>query len=207
MLYIFEVEISGFLFGDSVVSGDVFLEDNLWEDVLLKQTYKIMFCWEQTCNVFLASAWWKAMWYFAGADSWEGMGSPCNSLLVLVRLLVFGDDTVAMVLLALLHDLCLSWLHRKPPKNFLVVFQQLLAASTDSCWLAEPHCFFWVEPVLLFVFGVLLGDWTVVSGDKNCPKELFLNGPQALFPINLFSFFFLPLVGGGIEGGWCVKEP
>jgi hypothetical protein len=67
-----EMEISGF-FGDSVVSYMMFFWKLSHERMffLLKQTCRRMFCWEQTCNVFLEAAWKKGMWCFARVIAWE----------------------------------------------------------------------------------------------------------------------------------------
>lgn len=72
------------------------------------------------------------------------IGSPCHSLpLHWTLLVVFTDNTKALVHIVFLEDHHLSCLCReKGSKELLVIFQQLLADSVDSDRLAEPRNFF-----------------------------------------------------------------
>lgn len=79
------------------------------------------------------------------------------------------DDSLALVRLAFLTGLCLSWLCReKHTKELLVVFWLFLVASV------EPRGFLWIELLLLIAVDVLLVDQTADNKDWNCPKELLL---------------------------------
>ena len=89
-----------------------------------------------------------------------------------------------------------SSLHRqKCAKQRFVVFQLILAASTDSCQFGGTLWFFWTKMLLLihscyFLLNWTAGTLTIKSGIT--PNNYYSTGPQPCFPINILSP--LPLV-------------
>jgi hypothetical protein len=115
--------------------------------------------------------------------------------------------------LPLFADHSLSWLHwKKCTKELLVVFWQLPAASWDLGRMVEPHSLSWIELPLLIHEWCLQVDWATaadlyelncwydVNTDWICPKELLLKRSTPSFPLLTFSFHYLWLVDGGLEG-------
>jgi hypothetical protein len=76
------------------------------------------------------------------------------------------DNALALVHLAFFAGLCLSELHSGKYTKELVVFLLFIAASADSCLLAESHGFFCIEQLLLF------HGWCFASG-PDCLQQRF----------------------------------
>jgi hypothetical protein len=153
-----------------------------------KLSYERMFCWSRHVRGHVMSCWsghLRGCVMFGKSISrtqqtvkgHSCIGSHCNTLLVLVGLCQgmshTGTPCNASWVFACLHWPCLSPLHKeKCAKELLVIFQMLLAVSSDSCRFgSEPHSFSWIKPLLLihvwclpitldywFVFGVCY--WT-----------------------------------------------
>jgi hypothetical protein len=78
---------------------------------------------------------------------WHWFALPLFAGLHWALLALIFPNTDSLVLFT---DHCLLCLHReKCTKELLMVFQQLLDASTDLGQLAEPCGFFWIDLLLL----------------------------------------------------------
>ena len=148
-----------------------FLETVLWEDVLLRTDlwYFPESSLEKTCDILLEwmleRTWdvWKGCSRRVRMRTLCGIGSPCHSLLVFLGIcwhcsllmVLCGMGSPCHSLLVIVCDIT----GRNATIELLVVFQQPLAAFTDSGQLAElivssgSSCYCW------FVWTELLISW------------------------------------------------
>lgn len=114
---------------ETQLSGDVFMEAVLWEDVFLRHTWEDTWCRK---NWSVTDRQWTELLHWFALQCFTDLGWCCSCFA-----------------LHLFADLCLPWLCRdKHAKELLGVLQLLLGASTDSCHRAEPCGFFWIELLL-----------------------------------------------------------
>jgi hypothetical protein len=150
---------------------------------LWKQTCEGMFCWEQTHGVFLEAVLWEDI-CFTETDT-EGTWCfrkkiniiPQWDTLALVRLSTFCWSSLIFT--------CCDLIERNMSRNFLVVFQLLLATSTDllirqslevssgsSCyWFMFDVCHWTGLLLLICVWCFGLDSW-YPDNEWQCPQEL-----------------------------------